>query len=85
MSSRICELQGGIGLIEPDMVALEREMAALVEEVPELESVFGYAREHPRTLSHVVELARYLVGKELGRDEGGWEEEYLRRRWLRPL
>ena len=68
-------------LIAPDVAALEPQIAALVEEYPNLASVFEYARGNPRLLAHLVGYARYLVDERMGRVEPGWEDEYFRRRW----
>jgi len=70
-----------LDLIASDVAALEPEIAALVEEVPEWADLFEYARENPRTLPRLVEFARCLADEQAGRIEPGWEDEYFRRRW----
>jgi transcriptional regulator with XRE-family HTH domain len=47
-------------LLDDRTVALEQEIAALVQQVPEFADIFEYARDHPENIPEVLRFARYL-------------------------
>jgi transcriptional regulator with XRE-family HTH domain len=59
--ANLIDLLRRANLLDDRTVALEQEIAALVEQVPEFAGIFEFAREHPEKLPEVLRYARYLV------------------------
>jgi len=49
------------GFLDDSTVALEQEMVALVQRVPEFAGIFEFAREHPEILPEMLRYGRWVA------------------------